>query len=74
MIDFGSLYYDIVIEYANIFYSCCEESSCPEFGNLCQRHFFYVGINLILQTHGINTREGFFATFWTTQDENQSNG
>jgi hypothetical protein len=49
-----------VVKYANIFYSCCKESSCPEFGNLRQQQFFHVGINIILRTRRINTRERFF--------------
>jgi hypothetical protein len=47
------------VKYANIFYSCCKESFHPEFGNLRQRQFFHVGINIILQTCRINTREIF---------------
>jgi hypothetical protein len=60
-----------VVKYANIFYSCCKELSRPEFGNSRKRQFFHVGINIILRTRRINTREKFFATFGTTQDENQ---
>jgi hypothetical protein len=41
-------------------YTYCTESSRPEFWNLRQRYFFYVGNNNILQTRRINTREGFF--------------
>jgi hypothetical protein len=33
---------------------------------------FYKGINIAIQTRRIITREVFFATFGTTQDENQS--
>ncbi len=53
-----------VVKYANIFHSCCKESSRPEFGNLRQRQFFHVGINIILRTIRINTRERFFCNIW----------
>ncbi len=50
--------------YANIFYSCCKESSLSEFGNSCQRQLFHIGINITIQTRRINTREGFFCNIW----------
>ncbi len=53
-----------VVKYTNMFYSCCKESSCSEFGNPRQRLFFHVGINITLQTRRINTREGFFCNIW----------
>jgi hypothetical protein len=53
-----------VVKYTYIFYSCCKESSRPEFGNSCQWYFVYVGINIALQTRRINTREGFFCNIW----------
>ncbi len=53
-----------VVKYANIFDSCCKESSRSEFGNSRQRLFFHIGINITLQTRRINTREGFFCNIW----------
>jgi hypothetical protein len=53
-----------VVKYANILYSCCKESSRPKFRNLRQRQFFHVGINIILRTRRINTRERFFCNIW----------
>ena len=48
------------VKHANICYSCCNESSPTEFGNLRQWLVFHIGIITILQTHRINTRDGFF--------------
>ncbi len=53
-----------VVKYANIFSSCCKESSRPEFGHLRQWQFFHVGINIILWTRRINNRERFFCNIW----------
>ncbi len=49
-----------VVKYANISYSCCKESSRPEFENSRQRQLCHVGINIILRTSRINTRKRFF--------------
>ena len=53
-----------VVKYANIFYSCCKESSHSVFGDSRQRLFFHVGINITLQTRRSNTIEGYFCNIW----------
>jgi hypothetical protein len=61
-----------VVKYANIFYSCCRESSCSEFGNSRQRLFPTLESTLLYRPVGLIPERDFFATFGNTQDENQS--